>query len=82
MKSLAVSTTAIPFSPLPAETLPRGMTPPTVVFVEVPSTRMPLSWLATMLALSAPTPRKLPCTTVPLEPVTCSPLPPLPLMTL
>ena len=48
VKPLAVSATSMPFSPLPAETLPSGMTPPTVVFLDEPSTRMPFSALPTV----------------------------------
>ena len=79
---LTVPVTSIPLRPLPADTFPSGITPPTWVSAEEPWTRMPSSRLATVAVLLAPMPKKLPCTTVPLASVTRSPFCLLPLTTL
>ena len=79
---LTVPVTLIPLRPLPADTFPSGITPPTWVPAEDPSTRMPSSAFLTMAVLLAPVPKKLPCTTVSLALVTRSPSCLLPLTTL
>ena len=74
--------TSMPLRPLPADTFPSGITPPTCVLAEFPSTRMPSARFATIAVLFAPVPKKLPCTTTLGESVTRSPLRWLPLTTL
>jgi hypothetical protein len=78
----AVLATSMPFRPLPADTFPSGMTPPTWVFAEDPSTRMPSRRLRTTAVLLAPTPKKFPWTTVRSALVMRRPFRPLPLTTL
>ena len=63
VKPWARPATSMPLRPLPAETFPSGITPPTWVLAEDPSTRMPSSLLATVVVLLAPMPKKFPCTT-------------------
>ena len=82
LKPLAVSATSMPLLALPPITLPSGMTPPTWVLRDEPSISTPSLPLATMLALSAPTPAKLARIVTWSELVTWMPLPPLPLTTL
>ena len=67
MKPAAVPATSMPLRTLPAETFPSGITPPTCVFWDEPSTRMPSPLLATTVELLAPMPKKLPWTTTPSE---------------
>ena len=78
----AVPVTSMPFRPLPADTLPSGMTPPTCVLAEEPPTRMPSPRLPSGVVLFAPMPKKLPCTVTLFVLVTCRPLRWLALITL
>lgn len=55
---LALPFTAMPLRVLPAITLPNGMTPPTWVSAESPSTRRPFLPLPNSVVLFAATPRK------------------------
>ena len=82
MNPRAGPVTSMPLRPLPADTLPSGITPPTCVFADEPSTRMPSSRLPTIVVLLAPMPKKLPCTTMLFEFVMRRPFPRLPLTTL
>ncbi len=78
MKPEAVPVTSMPFLPLPADTLPSGMTPPTCVFFEDPSIRMPSpSGCPAGWRCSPRCQRKLPCTVTLFVRVTYRPLRPL-----